>query len=103
MVGIAFDPHQSRGTPAPARLDGFGGRFPGSRAARNRGREAGREAASRGRGVIRDEQERHTAIARARDAIEVAGFRVVSEVDSAITGPKGNVERFVWAQRMPPH
>jgi len=62
--------------------------------------EAGREAASRGRGVIRDPETRNEAIAMARQAIRAAGFEVVSEVDSAVAGPKGNVERFVWARRV---
>ncbi len=61
--------------------------------------EAGREAASRGRGVIRDPETRNGAIDAARQAIRAAGFEVVSEVDSAVAGPKGNVERFVWARR----
>jgi 23S rRNA (cytidine1920-2'-O)/16S rRNA (cytidine1409-2'-O)-methyltransferase len=62
--------------------------------------EAGREAVSRGRGVIRDEGTRGAAIDKARRDIEEAGFSVVAEVDSAVAGPKGNVERFVWARRI---
>jgi 23S rRNA (cytidine1920-2'-O)/16S rRNA (cytidine1409-2'-O)-methyltransferase len=62
--------------------------------------EAGREAASRGRGVIRDRSVRDSAIASARLAIERAGFRVVAETDSAVRGPKGNVERLVYAKRL---
>lgn len=62
--------------------------------------EAGREAASRGRGVIRDVNTRNEAIDAARQAMIAAGFEVVSEVDSAVAGPKGNVERFVWARRV---
>lgn len=62
--------------------------------------EAGREAVSRGRGVIRDEPTRLAAIAEARAAIEAAGFAVVGEVDSAVPGPKGNVEHFVYARRL---
>ncbi len=61
--------------------------------------EAGREAASRGRGVIRDEETRLGAVAAARRSIEEAGFTVLGEVDSAVHGPKGNVERFVHARR----
>ncbi|WP_437334512.1 TlyA family RNA methyltransferase [Sorangium sp. So ce296] len=61
--------------------------------------EAGREAAARGRGVIRDEATRLAAIAEARQAIEAAGFSVVGAVDSAVRGPKGNVEHFVHARR----
>ena len=61
--------------------------------------EAGRGAVSRGRGVIRDEAVREAAIAEARGAIVAAGFGVLGEVDSALKGPKGNVERFVWARK----
>lgn len=62
--------------------------------------EAGREAVSRGRGVIRDPVERELAIARAREGLAPAGLRVVAEVDSAVKGPKGNVEHFVFARRV---
>jgi len=61
--------------------------------------EAGREAARRGRGVIRDEQTRLDAIAGARTALEGEGFTIRSEIDSVLRGPKGNLERFVWAMR----
>ena len=61
--------------------------------------EAGREAAARGRGVIRDETARLAAIADARRAIEEAGFTVLEEIDSALRGPKGNLERFIHARR----
>jgi 23S rRNA (cytidine1920-2'-O)/16S rRNA (cytidine1409-2'-O)-methyltransferase len=61
--------------------------------------EAGREAVSRGKGVIRDEDVRLAAVAEARASIEAAGFLVLAEADSAVHGPKGNVERFVHARR----
>jgi 23S rRNA (cytidine1920-2'-O)/16S rRNA (cytidine1409-2'-O)-methyltransferase len=61
--------------------------------------EAGRRAASRGKGVIRDPAVRDDAIAVARQAIIDAGFTVLAEADSALPGPKGNVERFVYARR----
>ncbi|MFO0588792.1 MAG: TlyA family RNA methyltransferase [Polyangiaceae bacterium] len=61
--------------------------------------EAGRDAARKGRGVIRDEETRLGAIASARAALESAGFVVRMEVDSSVRGPKGNLERFVWARR----
>ncbi len=64
--------------------------------------EAGRDAAKKGRGVIRDEATRLLAVASARAALEAAGFAVVMEVDSAVRGPKGNLERFVWARREDP-
>ncbi len=60
--------------------------------------EAGREAVSRGRGVIRDEDTRLAAIAEARGAVTGAGFEILGEIDSAVHGPKGNVERFVHAR-----
>jgi 23S rRNA (cytidine1920-2'-O)/16S rRNA (cytidine1409-2'-O)-methyltransferase len=63
--------------------------------------EAGREAASRGRGVIRDDETREAAIAVARAAILEAGFAVLGEIDSAVHGPKGNVERFLHARLAP--
>lgn len=61
--------------------------------------EAGRDAARRARGVIRDPEVRSAAIAEARAAIEAAGLDVLSECDSRVAGPKGNVERFVLARR----
>ncbi|MEP7123006.1 MAG: SAM-dependent methyltransferase, partial [Byssovorax sp.] len=61
--------------------------------------EAGREAVSKGRGVIRDPEIRSAAIAGARGDIEAAGFTVIGDVDSAVPGPKGNVEHFVYARR----
>jgi len=64
--------------------------------------EAGREAAARGRGVIRDEATRLAAIADARGEVESAGFAVLGEVDSALKGPKGNLERFLYARLKAP-
>lgn len=64
--------------------------------------EAGREAAARARGVIRDEPTRLAAIAEARGAVEAAGFSVIGEVDSAVRGPKGNLEHFLHARRHGP-
>ncbi|NUQ76563.1 MAG: TlyA family RNA methyltransferase [Polyangiaceae bacterium] len=62
--------------------------------------EAGREAVSKGRGVIRDETTRLAAVAAARASVEEAGFSVIAEADSEVKGPKGNVERFLFAQRI---
>ncbi len=59
--------------------------------------EAGKQAASRGRGVIRDPEVRARAIDSAKDAVTRAGFSIRAEVDSALAGPKGNVERFLYA------
>jgi 23S rRNA (cytidine1920-2'-O)/16S rRNA (cytidine1409-2'-O)-methyltransferase len=61
--------------------------------------EAGREEASRGRGVIRDPQVREAAIAGARTALVRGGFEILAQATSEVHGPKGNVEEFVLARR----
>jgi 23S rRNA (cytidine1920-2'-O)/16S rRNA (cytidine1409-2'-O)-methyltransferase len=61
--------------------------------------EAGKAAVSRGRGVIRDPEVRERAIDDVRRAVAEAGFAIRSEIDSAVAGPKGNVERFLYATR----
>jgi 23S rRNA (cytidine1920-2'-O)/16S rRNA (cytidine1409-2'-O)-methyltransferase len=61
--------------------------------------EVGRDEAKRSRGVIKDEGIRSAAIESATAAIESAGFDVIASVDSTLPGPKGNVERFVYARR----
>jgi 23S rRNA (cytidine1920-2'-O)/16S rRNA (cytidine1409-2'-O)-methyltransferase len=63
--------------------------------------EADREDVSKGKGVIRDEATRLEAIERAREDLQSQGYLIVHEVDSAVHGPKGNVERFVFARRTP--
>ena len=64
--------------------------------------EAGKEAVNRGRGVIRDPEVREQAIADVRREVADAGFAIRGEVDSTVAGPKGNVERFVYATRTAP-
>jgi 23S rRNA (cytidine1920-2'-O)/16S rRNA (cytidine1409-2'-O)-methyltransferase len=61
--------------------------------------EVGREIATRARGVIRDDAVRAEAIARATESVAEAGFEVVAKCDSALPGPKGNLEAFVHARR----
>ncbi len=61
--------------------------------------EVGREEAARARGVVRDEAARSAAIARATQAVATSGFEVLAECDSALRGPKGNLEAFVHARR----
>jgi 23S rRNA (cytidine1920-2'-O)/16S rRNA (cytidine1409-2'-O)-methyltransferase len=61
--------------------------------------EAGPEAATRGRGVIAEGSVRDAALAAARADLAASGFTVRDEVDSALPGPRGNLERFVWAAR----
>lgn len=60
--------------------------------------EVGREEASRGKGVVRDESVRSDAIDGALQAIVDAGFAVVARCDSVLPGPKGNREAFVHAR-----
>jgi 23S rRNA (cytidine1920-2'-O)/16S rRNA (cytidine1409-2'-O)-methyltransferase len=61
--------------------------------------EAGRAVARKSRGVIRDADARAEAIGAGLAAIERAGFEVVATADSALAGPKGNVEQFAHARR----
>jgi 23S rRNA (cytidine1920-2'-O)/16S rRNA (cytidine1409-2'-O)-methyltransferase len=61
--------------------------------------EVGRAAASKGKGVVRDEGERREAIAQAARAVEQAGFELLAQADSTLPGPKGNLEAFVHARR----
>lgn len=62
--------------------------------------EAGRDEARRSRGVIRDPEVRAAAIERIRAAMAAHGFTVETGCDSAIKGPKGNVEHFLLATRV---
>ncbi len=64
--------------------------------------EAGREAVSRGGGVIRDSQERDAAIAGATRAMTAQGFTIVDDIESPVHGPKGNIEQLVFARLMEP-
>jgi 23S rRNA (cytidine1920-2'-O)/16S rRNA (cytidine1409-2'-O)-methyltransferase len=61
--------------------------------------EVGREEASRGKGVVRDEALRRAAIDAALAEVRAAGFDVLAEADCVIEGPKGNREAFVRARR----
>jgi 23S rRNA (cytidine1920-2'-O)/16S rRNA (cytidine1409-2'-O)-methyltransferase len=63
--------------------------------------EVGREEASRGRGVVRDEHVRASAVASALACVASAGFVVLGQGDSVLAGPKGNREVFVYARRGP--
>jgi 23S rRNA (cytidine1920-2'-O)/16S rRNA (cytidine1409-2'-O)-methyltransferase len=61
--------------------------------------EVGRDEASRGKGVVRDLAVRASAIEAAVDGVRAAGFEVRAECDSPISGPKGNIEAFVYARK----
>ena len=62
--------------------------------------EVGRDEARRTRGVIRDAEVRTHAIEHVLAAITDAGFRVCGGADSAVAGPKGNVEYFALAVKL---
>jgi len=57
--------------------------------------EVGREVASRGKGVVRDDRLRAAAVAAALDALCSVRFDVIAQHDSVLSGPKGNREVFV--------
>lgn len=61
--------------------------------------EAGRELARQSRGVITDHELRQGIIARVTGEIVAHGFTLLGSCDSALPGPKGNVEHFVLARR----
>ena len=60
--------------------------------------EVGREQASRGKGVVRDEAVRADAIDAVTRDIADAGFEVIGRCDSVLSGPRGNREAFVHAR-----
>ena len=65
--------------------------------------EAGRADATKGRGVIRDEALRQRLIDEAMRDISSHGFVVVADARSVVTGPKGNIEHFVFANVLAKH
>jgi 23S rRNA (cytidine1920-2'-O)/16S rRNA (cytidine1409-2'-O)-methyltransferase len=62
--------------------------------------EVGRDEARKTKGVVRDAGVRARAIDRVTSEIASAGFRVLGKCDSTLPGPRGNVEAFVWAERV---
>jgi 23S rRNA (cytidine1920-2'-O)/16S rRNA (cytidine1409-2'-O)-methyltransferase len=58
--------------------------------------EVGRALASKGRGVIRDPDDRRGALVRVGEAALGLGASVLGFYSSGLTGPKGNKETFVW-------
>jgi 23S rRNA (cytidine1920-2'-O)/16S rRNA (cytidine1409-2'-O)-methyltransferase len=59
--------------------------------------EVGRAVARRTKGVVRDPKEREQAIEAVRGALRTR-FVIAGECDSPLPGPRGNVERFVYAR-----
>jgi 23S rRNA (cytidine1920-2'-O)/16S rRNA (cytidine1409-2'-O)-methyltransferase len=60
--------------------------------------EVGREEVGKG-GVVRDPALHQRVCEEVRDWLEAAGWQVDGIVESPITGPEGNVEFLVSAQR----
>lgn len=61
--------------------------------------EASHEEASRGAGVIHDEEVRSRVVAEVRSALEAHGLRMVGSRDSVLAGRSGNREIFLLAER----
>ena len=57
--------------------------------------QVGQEKVGKG-GVVRDPEDRRQAITSTVAAAEALGFELRGARDSVITGPKGNVETFIW-------
>lgn len=58
--------------------------------------EVGRVEASRGRGVIRNPRLRREAVDKIIETAKTCGYKLLSESESVLSGPKGNVEIFVY-------
>lgn len=57
--------------------------------------EVGRERVGKG-GVVRDEADRASAVARVREAARALGYAARGEAESRLAGPAGNREVFLW-------
>lgn len=62
--------------------------------------QVGQDKVGKG-GVVRDPEHRREAIDMLLHEAKQAGFELVAEADSVITGPKGNQETFIWLRRLP--
>ncbi|HXQ44203.1 MAG TPA: TlyA family RNA methyltransferase [Acidimicrobiales bacterium] len=60
--------------------------------------EVGHIAASRGRGVVRDQDLRRTALGRVASALEQAGATIMGAMASPVLGPAGNAEYLLWGR-----
>jgi predicted rRNA methylase YqxC with S4 and FtsJ domains len=61
--------------------------------------EAGRVVVARGKGVVRDPEVWRTSIRDVTSALEDAGTGIMGVMVSPLTGPAGNVEFLVHAQK----
>jgi 23S rRNA (cytidine1920-2'-O)/16S rRNA (cytidine1409-2'-O)-methyltransferase len=62
--------------------------------------EVGRDEAAKGKGVVRDAGVRKRAIDGVVEEMRAEGFRVLGQCDSSLAGPRGNLEAFIWAERV---
>ena len=60
--------------------------------------EVGREVASRGSGVVRDRQDRRSAVLELVATLEASGAAIMGVVSSPILGPAGNAEFLLHAR-----
>ncbi len=60
--------------------------------------EVGHIEASRGRGVVRDQALRRTALGRVASALTAAGATIMGAMASPVLGPAGNAEYLLWAR-----
>jgi len=60
--------------------------------------EVGRERVGKG-GVVRDDEDRASAVGRVREAAAALGYSPRGEADSRVAGPAGNREVFLWLTR----
>jgi 23S rRNA (cytidine1920-2'-O)/16S rRNA (cytidine1409-2'-O)-methyltransferase len=60
--------------------------------------EVGRERVGKG-GVVRDDADRASAVARVREAAAALGYSARGEAQSRVSGPAGNREIFLWLTR----
>ncbi len=61
--------------------------------------EAGRKAAAKGEGVIRDPEIHRQVLVEVLTFAQNEGFGIRGLVKSPLTGPKGNVEFLAWLGR----
>jgi 23S rRNA (cytidine1920-2'-O)/16S rRNA (cytidine1409-2'-O)-methyltransferase len=62
--------------------------------------EAGRSEVGKG-GVVRDVAVHDRVCAEVADWLESSGWEVKGQTESPITGPKGNIEFLIWAEKRP--
>ncbi len=60
--------------------------------------EVGHVEVSRGRGVVRDQGLRRTALDKVASALTAAGATIMGAVASPVLGPAGNAEYLLWAR-----